>query len=69
MSDAVPKGQVLETAQPTAVPEIPLQLAALWDRGAEFLGCPVVILGARDDMDFGAEILLRRSQMQAALAL
>jgi enoyl-[acyl-carrier protein] reductase II len=45
MSDAVPKGQVLETAQPTAVPEIPLQLAALWDRGAEFLGCPVVILG------------------------
>ncbi len=45
MSDAVPTEKVLETASPTAMPEVPAELAALWARGTEFFGCPVAILG------------------------
>ena len=43
MSEAVATESFLKTAPP--LPVVSPRLAALWKRGADFLGCPVAILG------------------------
>jgi enoyl-[acyl-carrier protein] reductase II len=45
MSDAVTKAQNVPNSSSVAAQEVPPRLAELWARGAEFLGCPVAILG------------------------
>jgi len=45
MSDAVPKEQSAEAGSSAVTANVPPQLAGLWARGAEFLGCPIAILG------------------------
>lgn len=44
MSDAVAKEMTSETAPIIPAAEISPSLAALWKRGADFLGCPVAIM-------------------------
>jgi len=45
MSDAVATMNPVKTAPLPATPNVPPRLAQMWKRGADFLGCPVAILG------------------------
>jgi enoyl-[acyl-carrier protein] reductase II len=45
MSGVVPKEKNVKTNSAVVTADVPPQLEGLWARGAEFLGCPVAILG------------------------